>query len=66
MVRAARRITADQTKLHHMVGSFPPAVGSELRDLLLARLSTNAHKALRELLVSRFAPPEPQRASSHR
>ncbi|KAH6947742.1 hypothetical protein HPB50_021114 [Hyalomma asiaticum] len=58
---AARSINADHTKFHHVVGSLPPAVASEVRDPLLDPPSTNAYKSLRELLVSRFAPREPQR-----
>ncbi|KAH6947275.1 hypothetical protein HPB50_018061 [Hyalomma asiaticum] len=34
---------------------------NEVRDLLLAPRLENANKALRELLVNRFTPPEPQR-----
>lgn len=58
---AARRITADQTKYHHVVGSLPPTTASEVRDLLVAPPAVNAYTTLKQLLISRLTPSEPQR-----
>ncbi|XP_037573092.1 uncharacterized protein LOC119455733 [Dermacentor silvarum] len=58
---AARRITADQTKYHHVVGSLPPTTASEVRDLLVAPPAVNACTTLKQLLISRLTPSEPQR-----
>ncbi|XP_037564860.1 uncharacterized protein LOC119444552 [Dermacentor silvarum] len=58
---AARRITADQTKYHHMVDSLPPTTASEVRDLLVAPPAVNAYTTLKQLLISRLTPSEPQR-----
>ncbi|XP_037573945.1 uncharacterized protein LOC119456289 [Dermacentor silvarum] len=45
----ARRITADQTKYHHVVGSLPPTTASEVRDLLVAPPAVNAYTTLKRL-----------------
>lgn len=58
---AARRITADLTKYHYVVSSLPPAIASEIRDLLLAPPVENAYATLKETLVRRITPSEPQR-----
>lgn len=58
---AARRITADQPKYHHVVSSLPPATASEIRDLLLAPPAENAYNTLKQTLIRRVTPSEPQR-----
>lgn len=58
---AARRITADLTKYHYVVSSLPPAIASEIRDLLLTPPADNAYATLKETLVRRVTPSEPQR-----
>ncbi|KAL3188780.1 hypothetical protein MRX96_022278 [Rhipicephalus microplus] len=58
---AVRRITADLTKYHYVVSSLPPAIASEIRDLLLAPPVENAHATLKETLIRRVTPSEPQR-----
>ncbi|XP_077513916.1 uncharacterized protein LOC144124866 [Amblyomma americanum] len=58
---AARRITADSTKYHHVVGSLPHATASEVRDLLLAPPAENAYQTLKETLIRRVTPTEPER-----
>ncbi|XP_037580380.1 uncharacterized protein LOC119463625 [Dermacentor silvarum] len=58
---AARRITADQTKYHHVVGSLPPKTASEVRDLLVAPPAVHAYTTLKQLLIRRLTPSEPQR-----
>ncbi|KAH6941028.1 hypothetical protein HPB50_012401 [Hyalomma asiaticum] len=59
---AAERIAADQTKFHNGVSSlFHLRHPMKSARLLLAPQSTNAYKALRELLISRFTPAGPQR-----
>ncbi|KAH6943866.1 hypothetical protein HPB50_000197 [Hyalomma asiaticum] len=57
----ARRITAELTKYHHVVASLPPAIASEIRDLLVAPPAENAYTTLKQLLISRLTPSEPQR-----
>ncbi|KAH6924470.1 hypothetical protein HPB50_018558 [Hyalomma asiaticum] len=57
----ARRITAELTKYHHVVASLPPAIASEIRDLLVAPPAENAYTALKQLLIRRLTPSEPQR-----
>ncbi|XP_070388851.1 uncharacterized protein [Dermacentor albipictus] len=56
---AARRITADSTKYHHVVGNLPPATASEVRDLLLTPPAANAYQTLKE--IRRVTPTEPER-----
>ncbi|XP_065297941.1 uncharacterized protein [Dermacentor albipictus] len=56
---AARRITADSTKYHHVVGNLPPATASEVRDLLLTPPAENAYQTLKE--IRRITPTEPER-----
>ncbi|XP_072141285.1 uncharacterized protein [Dermacentor andersoni] len=58
---AARRITADSTKYHHVVGNLPPATASEVRDLLLTPPAENAYQTLKETLIRRVTPTEPER-----
>ncbi|XP_077485401.1 uncharacterized protein LOC144095600 [Amblyomma americanum] len=58
---AARRITADSTKYHHVVGSLPPATASEVWDLLLTPPEENAYQTLKETLIRRVTPTEPER-----
>nr|XP_050028954.1 uncharacterized protein LOC126524713 [Dermacentor andersoni] len=58
---AARRITAESTKYHHVVGSLPPATASEVRDLLLTPPAENAYQTLKETLIRRVTPTEPER-----
>lgn len=58
---AARRITADLTKYHHVVSSLPPATACEIRDLLFAPPAEDAYKTLKETLIRRVTPSEPQR-----
>ncbi|KAH7979430.1 hypothetical protein HPB49_009408 [Dermacentor silvarum] len=57
----ARRITADLTRCHHIVSSFPPATASEFRDLLLAPPAENTYQTLKETLIRCFTPSEPER-----
>ncbi|KAH6947198.1 hypothetical protein HPB50_017565 [Hyalomma asiaticum] len=57
----ARRITGELTKYHHVVASLPPAIASEIRDLLVAPPAENAYTTLKQLLISRLTPSEPQR-----
>ncbi|KAH6945642.1 hypothetical protein HPB50_009381 [Hyalomma asiaticum] len=57
----ARRITGELTKYHHVVASLPPAIASEIRDLLVAPPAENAYTALKQLLIRRLTPSEPQR-----
>ncbi|KAH6925785.1 hypothetical protein HPB50_009879 [Hyalomma asiaticum] len=57
----ARRITAELTKYHHVVASLPPAIASEIRDLLVAPPAENAYTTLKQLLTSRLTSSEPQR-----
>lgn len=57
----ARRITAEVTKYHHVVASLPPAIASEIRDLLVAPPAENEYTTLKQLLISRLTPSEPQR-----
>ncbi|KAL3225163.1 hypothetical protein MRX96_049335 [Rhipicephalus microplus] len=56
-----RRITTDLTKYHYVVSSLPPAISSEIRDLLLAPPVENAYATLKETLIRRVTPSEPQR-----
>ncbi|KAH6924725.1 hypothetical protein HPB50_022753 [Hyalomma asiaticum] len=56
----ARRITAELTKYHHVVASLPPAIASEIRDLLVAPPAENAYTTLKQLLISRLTPSEPR------
>lgn len=58
---AARRITADLTKYHYVVSSLPPAIASEIRDLLFAPPAENAYATLKETVIRRVTPSEPQR-----
>ncbi|KAL3181862.1 hypothetical protein MRX96_008164 [Rhipicephalus microplus] len=58
---AARRITADLTKYHYVVSSLPPAIASEIRNLLLAPPVENAYATLKETLIRPVTPSEPQR-----
>ncbi|XP_075535236.1 uncharacterized protein LOC142570790 [Dermacentor variabilis] len=58
---AARRITADSTKYQHVVGSLPPATASEVRGLLLTPPAENAYQTLKETLIRRVTPTEPER-----
>ncbi|XP_037572057.1 uncharacterized protein LOC119454126 [Dermacentor silvarum] len=58
---AARRITADLTRYHHIVSSLPPATASEVRDLRLAPPAENTYHTLKETLIRRLTPPEPER-----
>lgn len=57
----ARRITTDQKKYHHVGGSLPPTTASEVRDLLVAPPAVNTYTRLKQLLISRLTPSEPQR-----
>ncbi|XP_077492230.1 uncharacterized protein LOC144103365 [Amblyomma americanum] len=57
---AARRITADSTKYHHVVGSLPPATASEVRDLLLTPPAQNAYQTPKETLIRCVTPTEPE------
>lgn len=65
MVRASavavRRITADNAKYHHVVSSLPPATAGEVRDLLLAPPAENAYQKLKETIIRRVTPSEPER-----
>lgn len=58
---AARRITADHTKYHHVVANIPPATASEVRDILLAPPAEDAYRVLKETLIRRLTPSEPER-----
>ncbi|CAN7941464.1 unnamed protein product, partial [Ixodes pacificus] len=58
---AARRITSDLTRYHHVVSSLPPATACEIRDLLLAPPAEEACKTPKETLIRRVTPSEPQR-----
>ncbi|XP_075527131.1 uncharacterized protein LOC142559417 [Dermacentor variabilis] len=58
---AARRITADSTKYHHVVRSLPPATASEVRHLLLTPPAENAYQTLKETLIRRVPPTESER-----
>lgn len=58
---AARRITADLTKYHHVVSSLPPATASEIRDLLFSPPAEDAYSTLKRTLIRRVSPSEPQR-----
>ncbi|KAH7949055.1 hypothetical protein HPB49_004539 [Dermacentor silvarum] len=53
---AARRITTDRTKYHHVVGSLEPTTASEVRDLLVAPPEVNAYTTLKQLLIIRLTP----------
>ncbi|KAL3197953.1 hypothetical protein MRX96_053852 [Rhipicephalus microplus] len=44
---AARRIIADLKKYRYVVSSLPPAIASEIRDLLLAPPVENAYATLK-------------------
>ncbi|KAG0427571.1 hypothetical protein HPB47_025383 [Ixodes persulcatus] len=58
---AARRVTADLTKYHHVVSSLPTATACEIQDLLFAPPAEDAYKTLKETLIRRLTPSEPQR-----
>ncbi|XP_070389468.1 uncharacterized protein [Dermacentor albipictus] len=58
---AARRITVDETKHHHVVGSLPPITASKVRDLLVAHPAADMYTTLKQLLISRLTPSGPQR-----
>ncbi|KAH9384535.1 hypothetical protein HPB48_026543 [Haemaphysalis longicornis] len=58
---AARRTTADFTKYHYVVSRLPAARDSEVRDLLLAPPVDNAFATLKETILHRVTPSEPQR-----
>ncbi|KAL3215645.1 hypothetical protein MRX96_033915 [Rhipicephalus microplus] len=49
------------TKYHYVVSNLPPAIASEIGDLLLAPLVENAYTTLKEILVPQVTPSEPQR-----
>ncbi|KAG0425484.1 hypothetical protein HPB47_027355 [Ixodes persulcatus] len=53
---AARRITSDLTRYHHLVSSLPPATACEIRDLLLAPPAEEAYKTPKETLIRRRLP----------
>ncbi|XP_037507422.1 uncharacterized protein LOC119383391 [Rhipicephalus sanguineus] len=57
----ARRIATEITKYHHVVASLPPTIAREIRDLLVAPPAENACTTLKQLLISRLTPSEPQR-----
>ncbi|XP_037520478.1 uncharacterized protein LOC119397110 [Rhipicephalus sanguineus] len=58
---AARCITTDHTKYHHVVANIPPATASEVRDILLAPPAEDAYRVLKETLIRRLTPSEPER-----
>ncbi|KAH7934192.1 hypothetical protein HPB49_022753 [Dermacentor silvarum] len=58
---AALRITADLTRNHHILSSLPPATASEVGDLLLAPPAENTYQTLKETLIRRLTPSEPER-----
>ncbi|KAH6921092.1 hypothetical protein HPB50_027920 [Hyalomma asiaticum] len=57
---AARRITADTTKYHHVVAKIPPATASGVRDILFAPPAEDAYRVLKDALIRRLTPSEPQ------
>ncbi|KAH7933992.1 hypothetical protein HPB49_020182 [Dermacentor silvarum] len=57
---AARRITADLMRYHYIVSSLPPATASEVRDLPLAPPAENTYQTLKETLIRRLTPSEPE------
>ncbi|KAG0426012.1 hypothetical protein HPB47_026831 [Ixodes persulcatus] len=58
---AAPRITANLTKYHHVMSSLPPATECEIRDLLFTPPAEDAYKTLKETLIRRVTPSEPQK-----
>ncbi|CAN7945714.1 unnamed protein product, partial [Ixodes pacificus] len=48
-------------KYHHVLSSLPPATACEIRDLLFAPPAEDAYKTLKETLIRRVTPSEPQR-----
>ncbi|KAM7306540.1 hypothetical protein ISCGN_010243 [Ixodes scapularis] len=61
---AARRITADLTKYHHVVSSLPPATASEVRDLLFSPPAEDPYSTLKRTLIRRASTSEPQRTAA--
>ncbi|KAH9371127.1 hypothetical protein HPB48_004484 [Haemaphysalis longicornis] len=57
----ARCITTDLTKCHYVFSSLPPAIASEVGNLLLGSPVENAHATLKETLVRGVTPSKPQR-----
>lgn len=58
---SARRITADLSRYHHVISCLPPGTASEVRDLLIAPPAENAYKTLKDTLIRRLTPSEPER-----
>ncbi|KAH7960868.1 hypothetical protein HPB49_024114 [Dermacentor silvarum] len=58
---AARHITADLTRYHHIVSSLPPATAGELCDSLLAPPAENAYQTMKETLLPCLPPSELER-----
>ncbi|KAL3222545.1 hypothetical protein MRX96_049999 [Rhipicephalus microplus] len=55
-----RRITAELARYHHVVASLPQVKASEIGELLLTLPAKNAYRTLKQLLISRLTPSEPQ------
>ncbi|KAH7965581.1 hypothetical protein HPB49_008778 [Dermacentor silvarum] len=63
---ATQRITADLTRYRHIVSGLPPATTNEARNLLLAPPAKNTYQTLKETLIRRLTPPEPERRGALR
>ncbi|XP_037501210.1 uncharacterized protein LOC119375087 [Rhipicephalus sanguineus] len=50
-----------QYTYHHVVANIPPATASEVRDILLAPPAEDAYRVLKETLIRRLTPSEPER-----
>ena len=58
---AARGITAQQTKYHHIVASLSPEIAMEIRDLLLHTPEDHPYDVLKAKLIERTAESEQRR-----
>ncbi|KAG0413627.1 hypothetical protein HPB47_009231 [Ixodes persulcatus] len=56
-----RRITADMTKLHHVVTSLSPPIATKVRNLLLAPPTVEASNTLKAQLIRRTSASEKKR-----
>lgn len=58
---AARGITAQQTKYHHIVASLSPEIATEIRDLLLKTPEDHPSDVLKEKLIERTVESKQRR-----
>ena len=58
---AARGITAQQTKYHHIVASLSPEIATEIRDLLLHTPEDHPYDVLKQKLIERTVESEQRR-----